>query len=111
MIADTAFRPIRPLDAAFPWSGAKSKIYTNSFNPLNGTSLTTFLAGLALKTVSSFVKGLMPFRSGVAGLRTTLIFRRLEMLKLPAPCFTEFLLDEFGKFLEQTGNLLLGQTR
>ena len=59
--------------------------YTNSFNPLNATNLTSFLAGLALKTISSLVKGLIPFRSGVAGLRTTLILSRLQMANVPAP--------------------------
>jgi len=43
-----------------------------SLTALTGRALTIFRAGLALNTVGSLVKGLIPFRSLVAGfLRTT----------------------------------------
>ena len=54
-------------------------------------TLTTFLAGLALMTISSLVKGLMPLCSSVAGLRTTLICSRPGMAKLPGPSLPRFL--------------------
>lgn len=38
-----------------------------SLRAFNGRTLTTLRAGLALKTCSCLVNGLMPFRSGVAG--------------------------------------------
>ena len=38
-----------------------------SLRAFNGRTLTTLRAGLALKTCSCFVNGLMPLRSGVAG--------------------------------------------
>ena len=48
-------------------------IYTTaSFTAFTGRALMTFLAGLALNTVGSFVKGLMPFRAFVAAFLTSL---------------------------------------
>src|SRR5690606_38671957 len=56
-----------------------------SFSALSGRILTTFRAGLALKTVSSLVKGLMPLRALVAGFLMTLIFIRPGTVKRPGP--------------------------
>ena len=42
-----------------------------SLAALTGRPLMTLRAGLALKTVGSFVKGLMPLRALVAGFLTT----------------------------------------
>ena len=47
-----------------------------SFNPFSGMTLTAFLAGFALKTVSSPVKGLMPLRALVAGFFYDLYFKQ-----------------------------------
>ncbi len=58
---------------------------TMSFNFFNGRILTTLRAGLALKTVSSFVKGLMPLRSLVAGLCYTSILQRPGIAKVFEP--------------------------
>ena len=74
-------------------------------------TLTTFLAGLALMTISSLVNGLMPMCSSVAGLRTTLICNRPGTAKLPGPSLPRFLADQLGKFIEQAADLLLGQAR
>src|SRR3954462_6196328 len=56
-----------------------------SFRPLSGRTLMTLRAGLALKTVSSLVKGLIPLRALVAGLWTTLIFTRPGTANTPGP--------------------------
>src|SRR6516162_4707076 len=45
---------------------------TASFAALTGRTLRIFLAGFALNTVGSLVKGLMPLRSLVAGFLTTM---------------------------------------
>ena len=58
---------------------------TMSFNFFKGRIFTTLRAGLALKTVSSFVKGLMPLRSFVAGLCCTTILQRPGIAKVFEP--------------------------
>src|SRR5882757_10164474 len=58
---------------------------TMSFNFFNGRIFTTLRAGLALKVVSSFVKGLMPLRSLVAGLCCTTILQRPGIAKVFEP--------------------------
>src|SRR5690606_6241735 len=63
-----------------------------SFSALSGRILTTFRAGLALKTVSSLVKGLMPLRALVAGFLVTLIFIRPGTVKRPGPRAPTFFL-------------------
>ena len=80
---------------------------TISFNPFIGLIFTTLLAGLALKVVSSFVNGLIPLRSGVAGLWTTLIFIRPGIVPTPGP----LRFDQLGKLVEDTSHLLLGEAR
>ena len=47
---------------------------TASLTAFTGRALMTFLAGLALNTVGSFVNGLMPFRAFVAGFLMTTNF-------------------------------------
>src|SRR4051812_144008 len=49
---------------------------TMSLSFFSGRIFTTLRAGLALKVVSSFVNGLMPLRSLVAGLCCTTILQR-----------------------------------
>ena len=44
---------------------------TASLTAFTGRALIIFLAGLALNIVGSFVKGLMPFRTFVAGFLIT----------------------------------------
>ena len=58
---------------------------TMSFNFFSGRIFTTLRAGLALKVVSSFVKGLMPLRSFVAGLCCTTILHKPGIAKLLEP--------------------------
>ena len=60
---------------------------TMSFNFFNGLILTTLRAGLALKIVSSPVKGLIPFRALVAGFRLTSIFMSPGRMNWPAARF------------------------
>src|SRR5438105_1240238 len=50
--------------------------YTASFAAFTGRALTIFRAGLALNTVGSFVNGLMPARSFVAGFLITTNFAK-----------------------------------
>src|SRR5207247_6915342 len=50
--------------------------YTASFAAFTGRALTIFRAGLALNTVGSFVNGLMPARSFVAGFLMTTNFAK-----------------------------------
>ena len=52
-----------------------------SLRALSGVIFTTLRAGFALNVVSSPVKGLIPLRSFVAGLRTTLILERPGIVK------------------------------
>lgn len=58
---------------------------TISLSALSGSTLTTLRAGLALNTVGSPVKGLMPLRARVAGLRTTLSFIMPGTVNTPMP--------------------------
>ena len=50
--------------------------HTASFAAFTGRALTIFLAGLALNTVGSFVNGLIPERSLVAGFLMTTNFAK-----------------------------------
>ena len=68
-----------------------------SFSPFNGRTLTTVEAGLALNVTSSLVKGLMPLRALVAGLRTLLILSRPGSTNSPAPFFLDDPPHEDGK--------------
>jgi hypothetical protein len=54
----------------------KQLAYTASFAAFTGRALTIFRAGLALNTVGSFVNGLMPARSFVAGFLMTTNFAK-----------------------------------
>ena len=54
----------------------KQLAHTASFAAFTGRALTIFRAGLALNTVGSFVNGLMPARSFVAGFLTTTNFAK-----------------------------------
>ena len=54
----------RPRD----YAGTLVRYLAMSLRALRGRTLTTFRAGLAAKTCSCLVNGLMPFRLGVAGL-------------------------------------------
>merc|ERR1711976_1086341 len=56
-----------------------------SLNFFMGKPLTVLLAGFALNTHGSFVKGLTPFRAGVAGLFFS--FRLTQPATLKDPCF------------------------
>merc|ERR1719373_1092074 len=58
---------------------------TISLNFFMGKPLTVLLAGFALNTHGSFVKGLTPFRAGVAGLLLSFRLRQPPILK--DPCF------------------------
>merc|ERR1712003_599919 len=58
---------------------------TISLNFFMGKPLTVLLAGFALNTHGSFVKGLTPFRAGVAGLLFSFRLRQPPILK--DPCF------------------------
>jgi len=63
-----------------------------SLSARSGRTFTTRREGFALKTCSSFVKGLMPFRAGVAGFWMTVILRRPGSAKTPGPFFQSALL-------------------
>src|SRR5262249_28031334 len=52
-----------------------------------GRMRTTFRAGFALMVIGSFVKGLMPGRAFVAGLRFTVMRMSPGTLKTPDPVF------------------------
>src|SRR5262245_2152987 len=54
----------------------KQSAHTASFAAFTGRALTIFRAGLALNTVGSFVNGLMPARSFVAGFLITTNFAK-----------------------------------
>jgi hypothetical protein len=56
---------------------------TASLAAFTGRPLITFRAGLALKTVGSLVKGLMPLRSLVAGFLTTTMRTSPGTMKMP----------------------------
>ena len=60
-----------------------AKAHTVSFAAFTGRALTIFLAGLALNTVGSFVNGLMPWRSLVAGFLMTTNFAKPGNRKAP----------------------------
>jgi hypothetical protein len=59
------------------------KIATASLIAFTGRALITFLAGFALNTVGSFVKGLMPVRCFVAGFLMTTNFANPGTKKAP----------------------------
>src|ERR1700738_1903746 len=56
---------------------------TASLTAFTGRALMTFLAGFALNTVGSFVKGLMPVRCFVAGFLQTTNFANPGTKKAP----------------------------
>src|ERR1019366_965986 len=56
---------------------------TASLTALTGRALMSFRAGLALNTVGSLVKGLMPLRALVAGFLTTTNFAKPGSTKAP----------------------------
>src|SRR5262249_8392123 len=51
----------------------------------SANTLTTLRAGLALIMIGSFVPGLVPWRAGVAGLKTLLIFKSPGRADTPGP--------------------------
>src|SRR6185436_12184995 len=57
--------------------------FTASLSALSGRIFTSLRAGLALKIVGSFVKGLIPFRAFVAAFFTTFIFASPGSVKPP----------------------------
>jgi hypothetical protein len=64
--------------------GATPQCYaTASLTAFTGRALITFLAGLALNIVGSFVNGLMPFRAFVAGFLMTTNFAKPGTKKAP----------------------------
>src|ERR1700730_3768220 len=66
--------PLRLLDHLV---GEREQLaHTASFAAFTGRALTIFRAGLALNTVGSFVNGLMPARSFVAGFLMTTNFAK-----------------------------------
>lgn len=58
-------------------------LHTASLAALTGRALIIFRAGLALNTVGSLVKGLMPLRSLVAGFLMTTNFAKPGRRKEP----------------------------
>ncbi len=66
-------------------SGHRVAVQTRSLSAFRGIALTTLRAGLALIVIGSPVNGLVPFFSLVAGLCTTLSFRRPGMINRPGP--------------------------
>ena len=58
-----------------------------SLSFFSGRTRTAVEAGFALNITSSLVKGLMPLRAFVAGLRTVLIFNKPGRTKMPTPFF------------------------
>jgi len=82
----SCFLPSRAGFLTFPFvKFRRCPAQTISFRPFNGSTLTTFRAGLALNTMASPVNGLTPLRDLVAGLRTTLIFIRPGNVYIPGP--------------------------
>merc|ERR1719229_758476 len=83
--------PMRPGESAHlgrscgPFALTAAAQLTISLNFFMGKPLTVLLAGFALNTHGSFVKGLTPFRAGVAGL--FLSFRLTQAPILKDPCF------------------------
>jgi hypothetical protein len=65
-----SYRP-KKADYLATRKGAPPSYATASLTAFTGRALITFLAGLALNIVGSFVNGLMPFRAFVAGFLTT----------------------------------------
>jgi hypothetical protein len=72
--------------------------YTASFAAFTGRALTIFRAGFALNTVGSFVNGLMPFRSLVAGFLTTTNEFRKARYKKNASLFEFFVAHGYHAF-------------
>jgi hypothetical protein len=58
---------------------------TRSLSAFMGMARTTFLAGLAWIVIAAPVNGFLPGRALVAGLRTTLSFRRPGRTNWPGP--------------------------
>src|SRR4029453_711477 len=64
-------------------SSVPKYLQTAFLGAFTGRALTIFRAGLALNTVGSLVKGLMPFRALVAGFLTTTNFARPGTTNVP----------------------------
>merc|ERR1719254_226667 len=83
--------PMRPGESAHlgrscgPFARSTADQLTISLNFFMGKPLAVLLAGFALNTHGSFVKGLTPFRAGVAGLLLSFRLRQPPILK--DPCF------------------------
>src|SRR6202022_1055274 len=79
--------------------------HTASFAAFTGRALTIFRAGLALNTVGSFVNGLIPSRSLVAGFLITTNFAKPGKRKTPVflsslwPTVTMLSMTAFTSFL------------
>src|SRR6202011_3631405 len=69
--------------AQVPREVQKTLLYTASFAAFTGRARMIFRAGLALNTVGSFVNGLMPFRSLVAGFFMTTNLAKPGTTKAP----------------------------
>ena len=72
----TRWRPCPPVFST------KTIYATASLAAFTGRPLITLRAGLALKTVGSFVKGLMPLRSLVAGFLTTAVCADIQHFRV-----------------------------
>ena len=81
---DFPVRHLAPQGVSIPNMVVYSAI---SFRPFSGRTLTRVRAGLALNTVCSPVKGLIPFHARVAGFLTVFIFIRPGRVNSPAPRF------------------------
>jgi hypothetical protein len=66
-----------------PQRGSSKTAYTESFAALTGRARTIFRAGLALNVIGSLVKGLVPWRSFVAGFLITTNFAKPGTRKTP----------------------------
>jgi hypothetical protein len=91
-------------DALSPGPGATngpgvSIFQTASFAALTGRALTIFRAGLALNTVGSLVKGLMPARSAVAAFLMTTNLAKPGTTKAPF-FFISLLVAHFSQRLD-----------
>src|SRR5262245_14076936 len=65
-----------PLRISLNHPVGQTSLYTASLAALTGRALIIFRAGLALNTVGSLVKGLMPLRALVAGFLMTTNFAK-----------------------------------
>jgi len=73
------------LQLPLEYAGTLVRYLAMSLRAFKGRTLMTLRAGLAAKTCSSLVNGLMPFRLGVAGLWMTMLFIRPGKAKAPGP--------------------------